>query len=360
MQEGIIMGQYYDGTHLLSMKDINGEKPEIYICTTNRTGGKTTYFNRLMVKKFLAGEGKFALIYRFAYELDDCADAFFKDIRTLFFNGYNMRSEPRRKGTYHELFLYKDSETDTKNPGVSCGYAIPLNKADQIKKISHHFSDVDRMVFDEFQSETNNYCTDEISKFISVHVSVARGQGKQNRYVPVYMVSNLVTLLNPYYVEFDIATRLQANTKFMRGDGFVLEQGFVESAANAMKESAFNRAFKRNKQIPYLQQAVYLNDNSSFIQKINGASKYIATFKYQGKAYALRAFEELGVIYCDDRADITFPLKLSLTTDDHNINYVMLRSNQDFINKIRYYFDHGCFRFRDLKCKEVVLKALSY
>lgn len=37
------MGKYYDGTKLLSMLDINGNKPEIYMCTTNRTGGKTTY-----------------------------------------------------------------------------------------------------------------------------------------------------------------------------------------------------------------------------------------------------------------------------------------------------------------------------
>lgn len=26
---------YYDGTKLLSMKDINGNKPELYLCTTN-------------------------------------------------------------------------------------------------------------------------------------------------------------------------------------------------------------------------------------------------------------------------------------------------------------------------------------
>ena len=43
------MGQYYDGTKLLSMLDINGKRPEIYMTTTNRTGGKTTYFGRLLV-----------------------------------------------------------------------------------------------------------------------------------------------------------------------------------------------------------------------------------------------------------------------------------------------------------------------
>ena len=70
------MGTYYDGTKLLSMLDINGNKPEIYLCTTNRTGGKTTYFARLLVNSFLKKKEKFCLVYRFNYEIDDVADKF--------------------------------------------------------------------------------------------------------------------------------------------------------------------------------------------------------------------------------------------------------------------------------------------
>ena len=44
---------FYDGTKLLSMTDLNGDKPEIYICTSNRSAGKTTWFNRYAVKKFV-------------------------------------------------------------------------------------------------------------------------------------------------------------------------------------------------------------------------------------------------------------------------------------------------------------------
>ena len=84
------MGIYYDGTKLLSMKDINGDTPEIYICTTNRTGGKTTYFGRLVVNKFLDKGEKFALLYRYNYELDGVADTFFKDISGLFLTFSNM------------------------------------------------------------------------------------------------------------------------------------------------------------------------------------------------------------------------------------------------------------------------------
>ena len=58
---------YYDGTKLLSLKDLNGNDPEIFIVTTNRTGGKTTYFNRWAVNRFLKGKGKFGLIYRYVY-----------------------------------------------------------------------------------------------------------------------------------------------------------------------------------------------------------------------------------------------------------------------------------------------------
>ena len=353
------MGKYYDGTKLLSLKDINGNKPEIYICTTNRTGGKTTYFGRLCVNRWKEKGEKFCLIYRYNYELDSVADKFFKDIGKLFFPEYYMRSQRRGNGVYHELFLCRQDETD-KEGGLSCGYAISLNNADQIKKYAHLFSDVARMIFDEFQSETNHYCSDEVEKLLSVHTSIARGQGEQIRYVPVFMLSNPVSIINPYYVELGISNRLKEDTKFLRGDGFVLEQGYIESASEAQKQSSFNRAFARNKYVAYASECVYLNDNKAFIEKPSGNSHYLCTLRYNGTDYAIREYPDAGVIYCDDRPDNTFKSKISVTTDDHDINYVMLKRNEFFLNNLRFYFEHGSFRFKDLRCKEAVLKALSY
>jgi hypothetical protein len=344
------MGKYYDGAKLLSMKDINGCRPEIYMTTTNRSGGKTTYFGRLVVNRFIKSGKKFALLYRFNYELDECADKFFKDISKLFFNGSIMTSKRRASGIFHELFL----------DDVSCGYAISLNSADQLKKYSHLFSDIDSIIFDEFQSETNHYCGDEVKKFISIHTSIARGNGEQIRYVPVYMISNPVSLLNPYYVEMGITSRLKDETKFLKGDGFILEQGYVESASIAQKESAFNRAFASNEYVAYSSECVYLNDNKAFIEKPDGIGQYICTLRYMGNDYAIREFAESGMLYCDDRPDLTYKLKITVTTDDHQINYVMLKRNSFILENLRYFFERGCFRFKDLQCKEAVLKALSY
>jgi len=341
---------FYDGTKVLSMFDINGEKPELILVTSNRSGGKTTYFGRLCVNRFKEKGEKFALIYRYNYELDDCADKFFKDISSLFFSGSIMTSKRKASGIFHELFL--DDE--------SCGYAISLNSADQLKKYSHLFSDVDRMIFDEFQSETNHYCNDEIRKFISVHTSIARGHGKQSRYVPVYMLSNPVSIINPYFTELGISERLKDDTKFLRGNGFILEQGFVETASLAQKDSAFNKAFAKNSYVAYSTECVYLNDNKAFIEKPKGIGRYICTIKYKGVDYGVREYADSGFMYVDDRSDSSFRLKITVTTDDHEINYVMLKRNDAFLTTLRYYFEKGCFRFKDLRCKEAVLKSLSY
>ena len=350
------MPEYYDGAKLLSLRDLDGNVPEIFICTANRTAGKTTYFAKMMVNRFLKRGEKFILIYRFNYELDNCAEKFFKDIGSLFFPEWTMTSIKCAKGIYHKLSLvYGDQEE-----GRECGYAIALNNADQIKKMSHLFSDAASMMFDEFQSETNHYCADEVSKLISVHTSVARGQGKMVRYVPIYMIGNPVTILNPYYTALGITDRLNEKTRFLRGHGYVMEQGFNEAAANAITGSGFNRAFSEDKYIAYSAQGVYLNDVKTFIERPEGRSKYLTTLKCDGREYAVRSFPDEGIIYCDDRPDQSYPSKISVTTEDHNINYVMLRANDLFIQQLRYFFDRGCFRFKDLRCKNAILKALSY
>lgn len=342
--------EYYDGTRLLSTLDISGKRPEIYVCTGNRTGGKTTYFSRLCVNRFIRNREKFGLIYRYGYEVDDCAEKFFKDIGSLFFQGMKMKSKKVAKGVFHELFI------DEK----SCGYAIPLNQSEQVKKYSHFFSDIDRMLFDEFQSETNHYCSDEVRKFISVHTSVARGQGQPVRYVPVYMLGNTVTLLNPYFTAMGISSRLKTDTKILRGDGYVVEQAFIESASTAQLESGFNRAFSGSDYVAYSAQSVYLNDSKSFIERPEGNSKYLCTLKYKRKTYAVREFSESGYLYCDDRADMTFPVRICITTEDHDINYVMLKNNEFMLSNFRFLFERGCFRFKNLECKDTIMTALSY
>lgn len=349
---------FYDGTKLLSMKDINGQRPEIFISTSNRSAGKTTYFGKMVFNKFVKKKEKFILLYRYKYELSNVSEKYFKQLKELFFHSYSMMDKPVANNVFRELF----TSSHPKQEPVSCGYAVAINSADSIKKYSHLLSDATSIIFDEFQSETNSYAEDEVTKFISLHTSLARGGGKQVRYLPVYMISNPVTLLNPYYTELGISHRIQSNTKFLKGDGFVLEQGFNESASKAQQESAFNRAFSSNKYIDYSSQAVYLNDNKVFIDKPKGNSRYICTLIYKGKHFAVREYYEDGLLYCDTSVDVNYPYKIAVTTSDHDINRCMLKSpnNIGTILMLRNYFESGLFRFKNLEAKECLMVAISY
>lgn len=341
---------FYDGGRLLDQKDLNGQTPEIFITTSNRNAGKTTYFGSKLVRNFKRKGVKFGLICRYTYELDSAAESFFKGIQPLFFPDDQMSSKIRRKGTYADLYLNDQH----------CGAVLPLNKAEQIKKVSQYFYDIDVLFFDEFMPESNVYLPEEVDKLMSIHTSVARGNGKQVRYVATWMCGNPYTILNPYYTALGITGRLRKDTKFLRGDGWVMEQGFNESAAEAQKGSAFMRAFSSQKYAAYAAEGVYLADNEAFIEKPDGVSRYLATIRYENQEFAIRQFSELGLIYCDDKADRSFPLRISVTTEDHDINYVMLHMNDIFISNMRFYFEHGAFRFKDLRCKNAVISLLSY
>lgn len=345
---------YYDGTKLLSLKDLEGNTPEIYICTSNRSAGKTTYFQRLLINRFLKHGEKFMVVYRFKYELQSVAEKFFKDIQSLFFQDYTMSEQKRAAGSFIELFL-----VDDKGQEKSCGYAVALSCVDSLKKYSHFFSDVGAMFFDEFQSETESYLPREVSKLMSLHTTTARGQGKQVRRVPVYMVSNPVSILNPYYDQLGITDRLQENTKFLKGVGWVMEQGHNASAAKAQSESAFNRAFKTNEYSQYQNQGKYLLDNNAFIERLNGRYSVVLTLVYHGHFYSVKRFDELGLVYIDDKGDENARTIISVTDDDHNINYVSIRANWTWCAWLRQMFNLGVMRFKNQRCKDCFLTCTS-
>lgn len=342
--------KYYDGTKLLSMLDINGQKPEIFMTTTNRSAGKTTYFNRMVVNRYKKTGKKFVLVYRFNYELVDCANKFFKEIGKLFFKGDEMSDQRKANGIYTELFLNDKS----------CGYCISINYADQLKKFSHLLADADCMLFDEFQSETNHYVPNEISKFMSIHTSIARGGGEQVRYLPVYMISNAVSIINPYYMALGIADRLKTDTNYLKGDGFVLEQGFYNEVADKQLNSAFNRAFKNEQYLQFAAQNVYLNDSLNLIEKMGGNSDYIVTIRSGGKLYAVRRFTDTGLFYVDNRADETYPDKIVPNAIEQDAGYMLLGRSTILMSTMRMAFEKGYVRFRNQECKSIFFDLMKY
>lgn len=345
------MSKYYDGNYLLSLKDKNRELPEIYITEGNRTAGKSVFYKRHLINYYLKHEdvNKFIVIYRCKTDLSNCADAFFRDIGRIFYRGHNMTEKTLLNGNVIALLL----------DGNVCGYCVPLSMSSKLKRYSAMFVDVKHIFFDEYQEENNKYLSDEVSKLMSIHTTVARGDGEQRRRVPIYMVSNTVSILNPYNNALGINKMLKKDTKYLKGDGWVYERTWNESASEAIKNSGVSKAFAKSSYIKYASENVYLNDNLALIEKPAGTSEYYLSILYNGIWYNARRYA--SIMYISKGYDKTFPIKVCFNVNDVLDDRISMINNSGYIvQALRKYFECGCMRFADLECKNMAFDMLSY
>lgn len=341
---------YYNGNRLLSMKDSRRRKPFIYIVESNRDDGKTTYFVRKLVNDYLNCGKKFVKLTRFRTNLDDGADKMLGKVLPKFYDGLSYDYEISSDKLYGKVYIN----------GEFCGFILPISGAAAIKDSWQLFTGTSHMFLDEFQSETNEYVKDETTKLISIQKSLSKQCDSPDHYLPLYMAGNLITLLNPYYIDMGISDRIQTNTKFLKGDGYVLERHYNETAAHEAEDNGFLRAFSRNKYVTQMTEQIYLNDTNTFIERPAGRREYIASIRNGGQDYAVYLCYDAGVVYCSQEVDYSFPRKIAITTEDQKINYVILKNSSNFISLMRWYFQNGCFRFRNMKCKSTIFKLLCF
>lgn len=135
--------------------------------------------------------------------MTECADTYFGDIAEAF-DGYVMTEKRLMRGSLVQLFINEEP----------CGYCLALNVARKYKKMRGLFVNIRSIFFDEYQDEDNIYLSNEVNKLLSLCTTISSGHGKQHRRVVLYMSSNTVSLLNPYYKEFGINKMLKKTQNF--------------------------------------------------------------------------------------------------------------------------------------------------
>ena len=342
---------FYNGTRLINSKDKFGKRPELFFVDGNRSAGKTTWFYRYLVNRFLKHNEKFMLIYRFQNELKGCSEQFFANVGPLFFSGLDCTEVKRQDGAFYELLI----------GGRSAGYAVSLNGSEKLKKLSHFFKDVERMYFDEFQ--TKRYVPDEVNLLINLHTSVARGKNQPVRYVPVYLSSNHISSLNPYYKALGVANTIDnMNFGIYKGDGFVVEKNMNDPVAELQKQSAFMRAFSNSKEVDHTINNTSQTDNYNFIERLKVRNfKYICNIRVDDETISLkRVFDIPGVMfYFSNDHDNNIKARYAISTKDHDTDTLLVGNSLLLVMKCKEYFERGEVRFSDLETKEKAFAFLT-
>lgn len=340
---------FYNGNKLLSMTDINRKVPSLYFVCGNRTAGKTFYFKRWMVRRWLRFGEKFVVFVRYIDDIPNRSQSFWADIGPICFTGMHMTQRPLLNGKAAELLLN----------GLGCGYIIAINSSNKVRENSPLFADAVRGFLDEFMTETNEYVPSELIKFNSLRISIARGgsSGAHARYFPVYMCSNNVTVFNPYFTYFKIGTRITNRTRYLRGPGWVLEQTFNEAAAQAIKDQ-FGNTMSED-ELKYATENKYLLDTNKFVKRMSGNRFCVAVIMWAGGIYGIWCHEYAADLYVSHQFDPACSVKFSVVDGDHGDGDILLGNSDKLVKTLRKYYNNGRVYFRDGTCRNAFISAFG-
>ena len=342
---------FYTFEEIKKRKDINGKKPLIYIVSTNRSGGKTTAFLKMAFEDNIEKEEECVLFYRKRTELTGSEKIF----EEMICREYPEQSVSGKMMIDNLIYQIWREDEHGKKP---LGYAVAFKGSDDLKKYSPIFQKVTKCLLDEFQKEDGRYLKDECSLLLSAYTSISRGQGKQSRPVELYLLGNNISILNPYYFKLGITKRLKKDTKFMRGDGWVLEQGFNASASKALGENSVIRALSGKRELNYLLSKEYLIDVDKFITNPSGKSRYLCTIIYDEIKIGVREFEN-GEIHCNNKVDPSSLYTFAFTDASHSNDTVILRKGSFLWKTIRDGYDGAYLTFSSHEIKNVIFELIG-
>lgn len=348
--------KYYSNERLLNTLDRNGEKPELYmVCSRVRGPGKTYSFSKKLMTDFMERGEKFVLLCRTQGMLGGIAEGVFKSYVNNEMPNTRVTEVIQMSRTYSNVILVEKAEGSDDEIKKHIGYVIPLSASDKIKLISSTFVDASQGYFDEFQPEDRHtYLNNEVDKFLSIHGSLARGGGEQRRYFPFYFASNSIDLVNPYFSQLGLTNKIQNNTRFYKGDGFVYEFAENNALAEKHKESAMSRAFNKNKSIDYNDGGWLLNNNAFIAKPDNwGRANYMCTLVNEHGEFAIKWYSEVQWFFVDRNVDKSCALRYSMVVDGE-LNIPFIKSD-GICRTLRKAVEGGRIRFKDQSCKRVIM-----
>lgn len=352
MNDGFYSVRRFDGK-----KDLNGKEPSLRIICNNRTSGKTTSVGTECLEEFCENGNQFYIIFRNKYEIKNAHHSLDSAI-DLWNSDHEEKLEVKTTtidGDIYSVITINDKEA---------GFAIPMKSVDSIKKYSNRFTKTTIGFLDEFQLESGSYIRvrnmSEPEILQSIITSISRGQGQRARKTVFYLIGNPVSDVNPYYYHFGIYKRMKPDTKWMRGDGWVLDCEKNKEAADAMEENELLNAFGNSKQLSYIKGESRLFDNDRFIVgKLTGKSRYICSIIYDGEMYGLRQFFDEGKLFISKNYDPNSKNVYAVKKDDMAAN-IMLSSRSSMLYKMLLYgYENGMLFFDSIGAQNLAYEALA-
>lgn len=332
----------------LDAVDIHGNIAGTIILTGTRSGGKTTGMLKLILENNIDYGENAVLCYRKQSNVDSL-ELLFDDVLE-FYPKLNGNITAKRIADKLIYAVYRDD--------IPLVYGICLKQTDDIKKFSPLFRKTSIIVMDEYQSEDGKYLDDEFDKLTSLILTVSRGGGRASRDIKVFLLGNNVTLMNPYFLRWNIHKKYRQGTKRIRGNGFCAYFLDNEYATKQIQNNQSLTAFSDTKQFGYATHSdFWLADSSSFIEHMTGKSRFLCILLIDGYSFGIWDYFQQNIIYISQKYIENWKYVFTFNNDRHNqkSNSVLISKSSYIWKRLETAYAYGNVRFADLESRNAFL-----
>lgn len=226
--------------------------------------GKTYACKKRAIRRALEAGEEFVYLRRFQTELKHVS-TFFNDIRGEF-PEWELSVDGRKA---------KARPVGSSGEWTTIGYFLALTAGATLKSVS--YPNVRTLIFDEFIIEegTRRYLPAEVDTFLDLYSTIDRNNDR----VKVFMLSNAVRCVNPYFIEWRIQT---GKTFQRRGGGYlVCELIDNEAFAGEVSRTRFGKFIKETspEYASYAIDNLFSDDTEDLLGRKPPEARLIATLR---------------------------------------------------------------------------------
>lgn len=298
--------------------------------------GKTYGFKKHVIRNFLRKGEQFVYLRRYDTELPA------GKIRN-FFDDVAVEFPDHSFNVWNGIFRIDDEVA---------GWYLPVSKAIMLKSIP--FPNVSIIIYDEFiiESGVYQYLPNEVWSLLGCYSTISR-----DRDVPIYFLSNAVTMANPYFLYFDI--------KFEKGQKLYLTK-FISAEiidnnkyTDHVSKTKFGQLIAETEFGRYAVENKFVLDTDTFIEPMPPCCSYICTFIIAGKDIGFYVNKEGVKWYLSEKIDRTCPRRFTLDITEHTEQTMLTAKNNLYVSSMINKFCQGLIRFDTQSTKNICNTTLK-
>ena len=316
---------------------------------TIRGRGKTYGFTKQVIGDFIKHGWRACEFVRYKADLPGLTDSYFNKIQANEeFPNFVFKSDKRY------MYIADKPRAGKKPDWDVMGYFVPLSKHQSVKNESSRFYNVRRIKLDEFAIDKRKnrflqYLPNEAEILFDAVDSVTRQQPGDKKIEPrIYLLSNAVDLMNPYFLHFRIGTEPKEGYSWIpySKKSVLLHYELNDAYAKAKsEETVAGRLMSMGGAGQDVLQGRFYTPSNDFIAKKPSRAKFEFGVIYAGDRFGVWFDDRECFYYVTSKIpNNAFPV-FSLTMADNGTNVIAARRAEAALSGFTEMHYAGCIRY---------------